>query len=87
LQDRFRQCWRVTAGGPFDDFKKEFGGLMARRETALASGLTAPERFFQKAQKKIDAGHYDFGVDGNTENKGADSVAAGGAATGGQGND
>jgi hypothetical protein len=32
-------------------------------DAARASSLTAPERFFRKAQKKIDAGHYDFTVD------------------------
>jgi hypothetical protein len=63
LQDRFRQAWRVTALGPFEDFKKEFDDLMARMDSARASSLSAPERFFRKAQAKIDAGHYDFAVD------------------------
>jgi hypothetical protein len=63
LQDRFRQAWRVTAMGPFDDFKKEFGELMTQKDAARASSLTAPERFFLKARKKIDAGHYSFAID------------------------
>jgi hypothetical protein len=63
LQDRFRQAWRVTALGDFDEFKAEFAALMDRMDAARASSLTAPERFFKKAQKKINNGHYDFGVD------------------------
>jgi hypothetical protein len=41
----------------------EFATLMDRMDAARASSLTAPERFFKKAQKKINNGHYDFGVD------------------------
>ena len=63
LQDRFRQAWRVTALGSFDDFKKEFDNLMARMDVARSSSLIAPERFFKKARNKIQVGHYDFNVD------------------------
>lgn len=63
LQDRFRQAWRVTALGEFDKFKTEFGDLMERMDSARASSLTAPERFFKKAQKKIKDGDYNFFVD------------------------
>jgi hypothetical protein len=66
LQDRFRQAWRVTALGPFEDFKKEFDDLMAQKDAARASSLSAPERFFLKALKKIEAGHYSFSVDEKT---------------------
>jgi hypothetical protein len=38
--------------GPFEDFKKEFDELMARKDAARALSLTAPERFFLKARKK-----------------------------------
>jgi len=69
LQDRFRQAWRVTALGPFEDFKKEFDDLMTRKDGARASSLTAPERFFLKARRKIEAGHYDFTVDESTADK------------------
>jgi hypothetical protein len=69
LQDRFRQAWRVMALGPFDDFKKEFDELMARKDGARASSLTAPERFFLKALKKIEAGHYSFAIDEQTSEK------------------
>ena len=63
LQDRFRQAWRVTALGSFDDFKKEFDDLMARKEDAHSSNFIPPERFFKKPQKKIHTGDYDFSVD------------------------
>lgn len=63
LQDRFRQAWRVTALGPLDTFKKEFDSLMERMDAARSSSLTAPERFFKKAQAKIQSGDYDFNID------------------------
>lgn len=63
LQDRFRQAWRVTALGSFEDFKKEFDDLMTRVDAARSTSLTAPERFFKNAQEKIAAGHYTFSVD------------------------
>ena len=63
LQDRFRQAWRVTALGDSDVFKTEFDKLMDRMDSIRASSLTAPERFFKKAQRKIDGGDYSFGVD------------------------
>jgi hypothetical protein len=66
LQDRFRQTWRVSALGPFIDFKKEFDGLMTLRDTAREASITAPEYFFKKARAKIEAGHYEFEVDAKT---------------------
>ena len=68
LQDRFRQASSVTALGGFDDFKATFDALMERMDTARAGSLTPPERFFKKAQGKIQAGHYDFAVDVKTGN-------------------
>lgn len=63
LQDHFRQAWRVSALEAPDEFKQKFSGLMSRMDEARSSSLTAPERFFKKAQEKIQAGHYDFAVD------------------------
>jgi hypothetical protein len=59
LQDRFRQTWCVTALGGYDEY-----ALMERMDIARAASLTAPERFFKKAQKKIGSGDYNFAVDG-----------------------
>jgi hypothetical protein len=63
LQDRFRQAWTVTALGDFDAFKAEFDTLMLRLDAARVVSLTPPERFFNRAQKKIGSGDYDFSVD------------------------
>jgi hypothetical protein len=65
LQDRFRQAWSVTALGEFQAFKLEFDALMGRMDAARVHSLTAPERFFKKARKKISSGHYDFAIDMN----------------------
>jgi len=38
---------------------------MTRMDAARAASLTPPERFFKKAQKKIEAGYYAFATDSN----------------------
>lgn len=63
LQDRFRQCWRIAGLGAFGEFKKEFDDLMVGMDNARGASLTPPERFFKKAKKKIEVGHYSFSVD------------------------
>jgi hypothetical protein len=63
LQDRFRQAWHITALGGSDGFKAQFDALMERMDAARAASLTAPERFFRKAQRKIGKGDYEFGID------------------------
>lgn len=63
LQDRFRQAWRVTAHGSFDELKKDFDKLMGRMDAAREASLTPPERFFQRARKKIEGGDYSFAAD------------------------
>lgn len=65
LQDRFRQAHSVTALGPFEEFKSKFDDLMDRMDAAREGSITAPERFFKKAQKKINSGDYRFSVDQN----------------------
>jgi len=63
LQDRFRQAGRVAVLGPFESFKAEFDTLMERMESARSSSLTPPERFFEAARRKVEAGHYTFAAD------------------------
>ena len=63
LQDRFRQVKSITALAGFDQLKAEFTQLMEQMDAARSSSMTAPERFFRKAQKKIAAGHYNFSAD------------------------
>jgi len=63
LQDRFRQAATISALSGFDELRGQFVELMSQMDAARAASLTAPERFFRRAQKKIVAGHYDFSVD------------------------
>ena len=63
LQDRFRQAANVTSHLPFEDFRAEFNQLMDRMDSVRSGSITAPERYFKAAQKKIKSGDYDFGVD------------------------
>ena len=63
LQDRFRQAALVASKKPFADFEAEFKALMDRFDLARARGLTAPERHFRAAQKKVKSGDYTFDVD------------------------
>lgn len=63
LRDRFRQAATVTAHVPFEEFKAAFEVLMDRMDAARASAPAAPEWCFDKAQKKIGSGDYDFDID------------------------
>ena len=63
LQDRFRQAANITALAGFDALNADFTRLMDQLDAARAMSLTAPERFFRRARKKIIAGHYNFAVD------------------------
>lgn len=67
LQDRFRQAALVTALGPFEEFKKEFGTLMQRLEAARLGSITPPERYLAAARRKIEGGDYTFSVDTKTD--------------------
>jgi hypothetical protein len=63
LQDRFRRASRVVALGEFEEFKRTFDALMERMDATRAGSITAPERCFKKAQKKIGDGHHEFAAD------------------------
>ena len=63
LQDRFRQ---LRTAGPVSDpaaYRGEFHHLMDRMDKARESSVTPPERYFKRAQKKINVGDYEFSVD------------------------
>jgi len=60
LQDRFRQAALIGATKPVDDLEKEFKALIDRMDKARASSLTPPERFFNRARRKIQSGDYTF---------------------------
>lgn len=63
LQDGFRQAWRVTSLGGFDNFMTVVDALMERMDAARAGSITAPEKFFKQAQRKINDGDYAFSID------------------------
>jgi hypothetical protein len=53
LQDRFRQASRVTAFGPFDEFKKEFDDLMARMDAARSRASPLPSVSSRRRGKRL----------------------------------
>lgn len=63
LQDRFRQTATITAAGDLTTLEAEFSSLMDRMDAARAVSITAPQRFFEAAQKQIKGGNYTFTVD------------------------
>lgn len=63
LRDRFRQMAAIHANTAFDEVNPAFEQLMNRMDAARSSSPPLPEGCFKKAQRKIDAGDYDFAVD------------------------
>jgi hypothetical protein len=63
LQDRFRIAANTGPGKTVEGFEAEVRDLMERLDECRKASVTPPERCFRKAQRKIDAGHYDFAVD------------------------
>jgi hypothetical protein len=63
LQDRFRQARQIAAHGSFAEFKQEFDARMQQMDTLRSSSLPPTERYFKKAQAKIQSGDYDFTAD------------------------
>jgi hypothetical protein len=62
LGDRFRQTALVKRS-PIADFESAFEETMKKMEEARCKNLTVPERFFRRAQAKVNAGDYSFQVD------------------------
>lgn len=63
LQDRFRQLGNFAVHKTKEELKREFDDLMQKMEEARNKSITAPERFFKAAQKKIKGGDYTFDSD------------------------
>jgi hypothetical protein len=63
LQDRFRQLAEIHSLDSPTEIADRFENLMHRLEAARSRSYTPPERFFGRAQKKIQAGHYSFASD------------------------
>lgn len=67
LQDRFRIAAKIKSKGDTEQFENIVDELMNRLDIARSNSLTPPERFFKKAQKKINEGDYYFSVDQKPE--------------------
>ena len=67
LQDRFRQCWKISSQEPLAEFKTKFEMLMNQMDAAREQSITPPERYFKKARMKIESGHYAFQADKHTD--------------------
>lgn len=67
LQDRFRQLAEITAPSGDEGAQIELSELLDKMDIARANSITPPERYFEKARKKIEAGDYSFSVDRGTE--------------------
>lgn len=63
LQDRFRQLAEITATSGDESAQSELRELTDKMDVARANSITPPERYFEKARKKIEAGDYSFAVD------------------------
>lgn len=63
LQDRFRQLAEITVPSNAEQGESELKDLMDKMDLARAISITPPERYFEKARKKIEAGDYSFAVD------------------------
>jgi hypothetical protein len=59
LQDRFRQCAKISSLKSFSEFEAEFHPLMKRLEKARRPSYTPPEWCFKLAQRKVKSGDYD----------------------------
>jgi hypothetical protein len=63
LRDRFRQLGNVGIHKDIAVFESDFRVLMARMEKARKFSETPPDWCFDRAQKKIKAGHYHHDYD------------------------
>lgn len=66
LQDRFRQLAAISVLADPSVAEKELRDLMDRLDVARSNSITAPEKWFAKARKKIESGDYRFAVDATT---------------------
>lgn len=61
MQGKFRRLRTISIHN--DTLEEEFNKAIEEIEELKSVSLTAPERYFLKAQKKIDKGDYNFTVD------------------------
>ena len=63
LHDAFRRAAKIGSLKPFEEFEAEARALFKRMAQARSPATTVPERYFKKARKKVEAGHYMHDVD------------------------
>lgn len=63
LRDRFRQIRLIEDAKGLEALERAFEDAKADLAAARKSRVTAPERFYQKAKKKIHSGDYNNAVD------------------------
>jgi len=61
LQGKFRRIRNINSND--SDFEQKFNTIIDELEILKSSSLTAPERFFKKAQSKITKGDYNYSCD------------------------
>lgn len=69
IQDRFRLLPSIIIANDFEKFHEKFEKLMESMNDERTNAPIVPERFFKKARKKIDKGHYNFRIDENLSNQ------------------
>jgi hypothetical protein len=63
LKDRFRQAAEITAHKGVAELEATFNQLREQLEALRKNGVAIPDRFFRRAQQKVNAGDYNFDVD------------------------
>ncbi len=63
LRDRFRTALEVSVNKSLKEFEEDLRPLIERIEKTREAAVTTPDWAYDKAKKKIDAGHYSFQID------------------------
>jgi hypothetical protein len=64
----------VSSNKSFAQFEEDVKPLIERLEKARSRSVTAPEWCYERGQRKIQAGDYDFDIDAQTIDTAAGSV-------------
>lgn len=63
IRDRFRQVGNILPGDSFEEVHARFEELVARLESIRNSSPPLPDKYFEKASKRISAGKYTNTID------------------------
>jgi len=61
MQGKFRRLKNIKSRN--NSFEDDFNNTISELEELKANSLTAPEKYFKKAQEKIKKGDYEFTID------------------------